>query len=169
MKGHCELIEAFAQTFAGQPYVSLRIAGDGRLHDELQTQITSRGLESQVSLLGRLSRTEVHREIRSSHCLLLTSHYETFGVVLIEALALGRPVIASMCGGPECIVDDSNGLLVPPSDVAALAHAMKIMKQNIRNYDCSAIRRDVLKRFGRQRLLTDLNAAYQQCLGQNQP
>ena len=140
-----------------------------RLHDELQTQITSRGLESQVSLLGRLSRTEVHREIRSSHCLLLTSHYETFGVVLIEALALGRPVIASMCGGPECIVDDSNGLLVPPSDVAALAHAMKIMKQNIRNYDCSAIRRDVLKRFGRQRLLTDLNAAYQQCLGQNQP
>jgi len=167
LKGHRELIDAFTQAFASQLQVRLRIAGDGILVSELQAKISSLGLGNQISLLGRLTRQEVQQEMKSCHCLVLPSHYETFGVVLIEALSLGRPVIASHCGGPECIVNDSNGLLVPPQDVRALAKALTAMRHSFQNYDCVALQRDVRDRFGRQRLLNELNTAYQECISKD--
>lgn len=164
LKGHRELVNAFHQAFAGQKDVQLRIAGDGILMEELNALINSLGLEDQVTMLGRLSRSQVQREMKSCHCLVLPSHYETFGVVLIEALALGRPVIASRCGGPNCIVNESNGLLVAPRDVAAWAQALTVMGQQFRNYNGIAIQNDVRDRFGHERLLKELDDAYQQCM-----
>lgn len=164
LKGHRELISAFAKAFAGQPDVTLRIAGDGALDGELRSLIQSLQITGQVQLLGRLARNQVQEEIKACHCLVLPSHFETFGVVLIEALVQGRPVIASACGGPNCVVDESNGLLVPPKDISALATALTTMKQTEAKYDPASLQRDVLERFGRTRLLRDLDAAYRDCI-----
>jgi teichuronic acid biosynthesis glycosyltransferase TuaC len=165
LKGHRELIAAFAKAFAGQPDVTLRIAGDGALDIELRQLIVSMQLTGQVQLVGRLTRTQVQNEIRACHCLVLPSHFETFGVVLIEALVQGRPIIASACGGPNCIVDESNGMLVPPKDVDALAHTLATMRQtHATKYDPVALQQNVLVRFGQSRLLRELHAAYQNCL-----
>jgi glycosyltransferase involved in cell wall biosynthesis len=164
LKGHRELITAFAQAFVGQTEVTLRIAGDGILDNELQKLIQSESVTNQVILLGRLTRAQVQDEIKACHCLVLPSHFETFGVVLIEALVQGRPVIASACGGPNCVIDRSNGLLVPPRNIDALAVALKKMKQTHNEYSPASLQRDVLERFGRIRLLRDLESAYDDCL-----
>jgi teichuronic acid biosynthesis glycosyltransferase TuaC len=164
LKGHRELITAFARAFAGQTDVTLRIAGDGILDSELRNLIQSESVTNQVRLLGKLTRAQVRDEIKACHCLVLPSHFETFGVVLIEALVQGRPVIASACGGPNCVIDDCNGLLVPPRSVDALATALKTMKQTHTEYGPASLQRDVLERFGRTRLLRELESAYHDCL-----
>lgn len=167
LKGHRELINAFAKAFANNPGATLRIAGDGVLDSELHDLVVSVRLEGRVELLGRLTRADVMKEMESAHCLVLPSHFETFAVVLIEALAIGRPVIASSCGGPNCIVNDANGILVPPKDIEALAAALAQMSHTHSGYDSVAIQRDVFDRFGTKRLLRDLKLAYQDCVGES--
>lgn len=166
LKGHRELISAFANAFAASTHVTLRIAGGGVLDSELRSLVASLGMEGRVELIGQLARTEIMKEIEACHCLVLPSHFETFGVVLIEALAMGRPVIASKCGGPNCIVNDSNGILVPARDVDALSTALVKMNQTHSEYDPASLQRDVFDRFGRRRLLRELNVIYQNCVRQ---
>jgi glycosyltransferase involved in cell wall biosynthesis len=120
-KGVDVLIRAAAQV----PELCVRIVGDGperaRL-GELARQLQA----ANVSFLGRLPRSGVFDELRGARCLALPSTWEEpMGVVLIEAAALGVPVIGSNTGGtPEAIVRGT-GVLVPPGDVAALAAALR--------------------------------------------
>ena len=122
-------------------------------------------MEDQVALLGRLGRTEVRDAIDECDCLVLPSHYETFGVVLIEAMVRGKPVVASDCGGPSCVVNSENGILVPPQDVSALGEALLKMQQSYSQYNPAQIRQDVIERFGHHRLVGDLTTAYDAALG----
>jgi glycosyltransferase involved in cell wall biosynthesis len=77
-----------------------------------------------VRFLGALAPEQVPQQHAASDAFVLASFEETFGVVLVEALMSGRPVVATRCGGPEDIVHEGNGWLVPPGDPAALAAAM---------------------------------------------
>lgn len=166
LKGHRELISAFAKAFSRNPGITLRIAGDGVLDSELLNLVEALEMQGRVELLGRLMRTDVMNELEAAHCLVLPSHFETFGVVLLEALAMGRPVIASKCGGPNCIVNNANGILIPHGDIDALATALIQMSRTHGNYDPAGMQRDVFDRFGQKRLLRELNRAYQDCVGQ---
>lgn len=163
LKGHRELISAFAEAFNDKDAV-LRIAGDGPEFDSLCDHIQELQVGAQVTLLGRLGRAEVRNAIDDCDCLVLPSHYETFGVVLIESLVRGKPVVASDCGGPSCVVNDSNGLLFPPKDIAALTKALQEIHQAYSKYDAAAIREDVLQKFGHHRLVGDLTKAYDTAL-----
>ena len=73
--------------------------------------------------------------LQNSNVFVLSSHSETFSVVCIEAMALGLPVIATACGGPEEFVTDEVGVLVKTSDVDALALAMNEMYENSHKYN----------------------------------
>ena len=86
---------------------------------------------------------------------------ETFGVVLIEALSRGRPVIATKCGGPQDVIDESNGLLVPVGGIQELAEAMVWMRGNSNRFDPAELRADVVKRFGEEALVRNLDECYQ--------
>jgi len=88
-------------------------------------------IQKKVNFLGLISNDHVHAEMKSADAFVLSSHYETFGVVLIEALACGKPIIATSCGGPECIVNKKNGLLITPRDIEKLVLAMKTIEKNI--------------------------------------
>ncbi len=164
LKAHAELIEAFNLSMRGNN-ANLIIAGDGPEDHSLQRRILDLNLDKQIEMVGRLGRRAVRDAIDRCDCLVLPSHYETFGVVLIEALVRGKPVIAADCGGPSCIVNKQNGILFPPKNISALAKALDHMSRFHDIYDSDAIRRDAIKRFGQKRLIGDLTSAYAKALG----
>ncbi|OUT69378.1 MAG: hypothetical protein CBB70_04130 [Planctomycetaceae bacterium TMED10] len=159
LKAHAELIEAFNLSMREKD-AQLIIAGSGPMNESLQRQIADLGLGEQIRMVGRLGREAVRNTIDASDCVVLPSHYETFGVVLIESLARGKPVIASDCGGPSCIVTPENGILFPPKNIPVLAKALEQMFVSHKSYDSDAIHRDAMERFGHNRLVGDLTSAY---------
>jgi glycosyltransferase involved in cell wall biosynthesis len=103
-------------------------------------------------------------EIRRCDAFVLSSDYETFGVVLIEAASCGKPLIATMGSGPESIVTPALGILVPPRDQKSLAAAMVRMRVRISDYNAPAIRRECLDRFGEKAVVDKLVSVYHRIL-----
>jgi len=159
-KAHSDLLKAFASQFGAEDNVQLRIGGEGPLRRQLEALVVELGMRRKVVFLGFLDRARVCAEMEMCDTFVLPSHYETFGVVLIEALACGMPVISTACKGPECIVHDENGVLVQPGDISALAEAMVTIRLRIDRYDKKRIREDCLARFGQQAVVTKLLAVY---------
>jgi glycosyltransferase involved in cell wall biosynthesis len=159
------LIDAFAQAFGDRPDVRLRIGGDGELHDSLAAQIRTLHLEDRVQLLGRLDRAAVVAELDACDALVLPSHIETFGVVLIEALARGRPVLATRCGGPESFVTPQDGELVARDDRDALAAGMTRLIARRNAFTPEELRARAIERFGPDALVARLEALYAAALG----
>jgi L-malate glycosyltransferase len=147
-KNVSEIITAFASNFRDQPSVTLTIGGDGPERQALIALAVKLKVRNQILFPGRLSRREVRNTLAQSDAFVLSSKFETFGVVLIEALAMGVPVIATRCGGPEDIVSDDTGILVPVGDVAALGAAMVEMKQNCERWEPTRLREICKNKFG---------------------
>lgn len=160
IKGFDILIRAFASAFRDEP-VRLRIGGSGSQRDSLERLALDSGIADQVDFLGTLSRGEVRALLRRSNTLVSSSHLETFGVTLIEAMALGKPVVATRSGGPEAIVNSTNGILVPAGDIDALAAAMQQMVRDYERYDPRQIRTDCAARFGEGAIVERLGDIYQ--------
>jgi len=164
IKNHEGLLRAFSRAFKGQTRVLLRIGGDGPLMKRLQNLAFELGIAKQVRFLGRLSRQQVLEEMQNCDAFVLPSLYETFGVVLIEAASCGKPLIASQGSGPDSIINEHNGLLVPPGDEQALAQAMITIYQHASEYDPVTIRQDCLVRYGEKAVVNKLQSVYQQVL-----
>jgi glycosyltransferase involved in cell wall biosynthesis len=146
-KGLDILIRAFARRFRGEPAVRLVIGGEGPIRDELEALADSTGVQPQVRFLGAIPRDAVREAMWAANCFVLPSHAENFGVVLIEALSTGLPVISTRCGGPEDIVTDEVGMLLRPGDEPGLADALFAMR-NRPTYDPEAVRAYGVGRFG---------------------
>ncbi len=123
IKGHAVLLEAFARAREKVPGLSLSVAGDGPLDQELRATARRLELADAVSFLGRVS--PVAPAFEEAAIVVVPSLGEGFGMVALEAMERGRAVIASDVGGlPEIVEDGTTGLLVPPADAGALAHAI---------------------------------------------
>jgi glycosyltransferase involved in cell wall biosynthesis len=85
--------------------------------------------------------------MQRSNVFVLPSRFESFGVVLIEALATGCPLIASRSGGPESIVNNNNGFLVPVEDEDALSEAMKRMYVKYQDFNQENIRNEAIEKY----------------------
>lgn len=162
IKNHAMLLSAFARVFRGDGDVRLRIGGQGPLESELHVQATTLGISSQIDWLGRLDRRDVASEMAGCNALAVSSRRETFGVVAIEAMAMGRPVLSTRCGGPEDIVTPQTGLLVE-NDERSLAEGMAQMRGA--TFDADAIRRHCLERYGADAFWGRLKALYDGALG----
>ncbi|MCI4358618.1 MAG: glycosyltransferase family 4 protein [Thermoplasmata archaeon] len=105
----------------------LRLVGeDWGSRPELERLASHLGVQDRVTITGRLSRPEVLREYASADLFVLPSRFDSFPVVLLEAMAAGLPIIATRVGGiPEVVAEGSTGLLVPPGDVDRLKEAME--------------------------------------------
>lgn len=165
-KNHEGLLKAFAQVVQGGPDLELRLGGDGPLRMQLEMQARALGIGHRVVFLGEIERGKVLEEMMGCDLFVLPSDYETFGVVLIEALACGRPVVSTRCGGPEDIVDDGNGVLVKVGDDRALAEGIRGVHDNITAYDPGSLRRDCLQRYGAQSVSARLESVYRRVLKQ---
>jgi len=106
--------------------VSLVVAGDGPERGALERCAAELGLDGRVRFVGPLARNEVLTLFRAADAALLSSAWENLPHSVVEALAVGTPVVATAVGGvPEVVRDGENGLLVAPGDVAALADAIR--------------------------------------------
>jgi glycosyltransferase involved in cell wall biosynthesis len=125
-KGHLLLIEAAARLAAEGLEFDLVLAGDGPLRGRIEEAIRGAGLDGRVRLGGWMSASQVREAIQGSRALVLPSFMEGLPVVVMEALALGRPVITTAIAGiPELVETGVTGWLVAPGSVEALVSAMR--------------------------------------------
>jgi glycosyltransferase involved in cell wall biosynthesis len=123
------LIEAFALVAPGYPSVDLLIAGDGPDRERIAAQAATAGLGSRVEILGNRPRPELWALYKGALFFAMPSRLpEGLGLVFLESMACGRPVIATRSGGtPEIVIDGDNGILVDANQPAAFAAAMRAM------------------------------------------
>lgn len=125
-KGHLQLLEAVAGLVAEGIAVKVTLVGDGSMRAVIEERIRELRLENNIQLAGWLSGAQVRQEILASRALVLASFAEGLPVVLMEALALGRPVIATWVAGiPELVEPGKSGWLVPAGEGAGLKAAMR--------------------------------------------
>ena len=158
-KGYVDLIHAFSKAFKGQP-IELRIGGDGDEKQSLIKLSTDLGINKQIKFLGQLTRTDVKQQMDDCDAFVLASFYETFGLVYAEAMARGKPVIATRCGGPESFVNKQNGLLIKLQDQKSLADGMVWMVKHIDQYNPKKIQQTMLDQFSSDAVVNKLNRVY---------
>lgn len=129
------LIEAFARLEKG----TLCLAGDGPLRPALEALVKEKGIESRVRFLG--VRDDIPCILKQAGCLVLPSRREGFGLVLLEAMAAGVPVIAtSFDAAREIVENGKTGLIVPQEDAVLLSEAMKKIAEN------ASLRKEIIER-----------------------
>jgi glycosyltransferase involved in cell wall biosynthesis len=121
------LLQAF-QPIAAQTNARLEIIGEGVMRPALETLTANLGLSDRVTFRGWLSQPDCAASLQQASALILPSLYECGGAVVLEAMAMGRPVIATNWGGPADYVDETCGILVNPTSrpefIAGLTAAM---------------------------------------------
>lgn len=125
-KGQLLLIEAFGRLAAKGMKIELVLAGDGPMRGELERQIAEHGLGSLVRITGWISGSQVRDEILAARALVLPSFAEGLPVVIMEAMALRRPVLTTYVAGiPELVRPGENGWLFPAGSVDELVKAIE--------------------------------------------
>jgi colanic acid/amylovoran biosynthesis glycosyltransferase len=128
-KGYLILIEAAAQLAREGLEFELTLVGDGPLRSQIEARIAASGLAERVRITGWANGDEVRHQILASRAMVLPSFAEGLPVVLMESLALGRPVISSYIAGIPELVTPECGWLVAASSVSSLANAMRTALQ----------------------------------------
>ena len=126
-KGHRVLLDAAGRL--GRDHTNFRIVlvGDGELRSEIEHQSLTLGLSDRIHLAGWQDRAGVRRILNASRALVLASYGEGLPVVIMEAMAMGRPVVSTDVGGvSELVVEGETGWLAPPGDPERLAAVMKL-------------------------------------------
>lgn len=159
-KGHDVLIRAFKNVHDTYHNCDLKIIGGGRELKQLRELSHSLSLQDCVSFCGVLQRDKISALFNDSDVFVLASRGETFGVVFIEAMATGLPVIGTICGGPEDFITQENGILVPRDDVESLSNAMVSMIERIKEYDKESIARTAKALFSPERVANQLMQVY---------
>ncbi len=138
-KGLGELIEAFIGLAESRPRARLVVIGQGPYAETLTRRAAGRGLQERVIMAGRRDAAGVAVWMRAADLFCLPSYSEGCPNVVIEALACGRPVVATNVGGIPELVDNSCGILVPPHDAGRLRQALE--QALSRTWDYAAIAR----------------------------
>lgn len=159
-KGIDILIDSYAQVVKKRPNSVLRIGGSGDAVKIVKEWIQEEGLEQYVQFVGELSRDEVARNMAECDVFVLPSRYETFGVVYIEAMSCGKPVIGTKTGGPDSFVTDESGILVDVGDRQQLTEAMCHIADNLSKYDPEKIRQNVIDNFSMEAIGKKLDEVY---------
>lgn len=161
-KGIPYLLEALNLVRRERDDFVLDIVGDGPQRSEYEQMAAKLGLQENVVFHGR--QPEVYSFMKNCDFFVMPSLYENFGVVYIEAMACGKPVIASDIPGPSGFINKDVGILVPPKDVTALAGAMDFMLDHYTDYSPERIRSYVEDRFSYQVVGKRLDEIYRQVI-----
>jgi glycosyltransferase involved in cell wall biosynthesis len=155
-KDHATLLEAMALVRARRPDARLVICGEGELRGALEARARSLGIADRVLFAG--FRRDLDRLMPAFDVFCLSSHLEGLGTSLLDAMALGLPVVATSAGGiPEAVEDGETGRLVAPRDARALADALTGALADQRQLAAwgEAGRRRYLERFTAERMVDE--------------
>ena len=144
---------------------NLEVIGDGPDRTMLERMADVLELAGKVTWRGQLPNSAVLEHIARAGTVIINSPVETFSVVTGEALALGRPVIATRCGGPEAFITSGNGLLIAVGDDRALADAMITLSGEHGNYAPERVKATVGGTFSKEAVAARLDAVYKQAVG----
>lgn len=123
-----DLVQAVAALRRYLPDVQLRIVGDGPLHAEHVALVDRLGLHGTVTFLGAIADEQVKRQYAHADVFCLPSRQEGFGIVFLEAMIAGLPIVSTTAAAiPEVVQHGATGILVPPQDVASLAGALLML------------------------------------------
>ena len=154
-----QLIRCFETLRGRHDDVFLRIAGDGPLRSQAEKMIADSDLlRPSAVILGFLPKPSVYELLAEAHVLVLPSAFEPFGVVCIEAMATGRPVICSKNGATD-FVNDDNGILIDVDADDQLIAAMESVYANYRNYDLRRISETCVDSYSAESVMRRLTAA----------
>ena len=161
-KGLPFLIRAVAEVRSDLPQARLLVGGEGQERPNLERQVRSLGLTDCVEFVGPVVEpTDFYRRL---DLFVLPSLDEAFGLVLLEAMAVGLPVVGTTVGGvPEIVEDGLQGLLVPPADTHALADAIRSLGHDrVRRKQMGDAARRRALHFDIGRTAAELQAAYEE-------
>lgn len=163
-KGIDLLLRSFKKSKLYKRNVQISIIGEGVYHAEIEKEIRELSIGSHVNLHGAASKNEVVQYLKNSDAFVLPSRSENFPVSILEALAIGIPVICTDVGGVKECVNETNGILVPVDDVDALSEALIFMYENIRKFKSLQIREDCVKRFSENVIASKILQIYNSLL-----
>jgi glycosyltransferase involved in cell wall biosynthesis len=166
VKGLVYLLDAAAEIIIKKKMgVQFLIVGDGPLKGMLQKKADDLGISKHIIFTG--FQQNVHEIIGAIDILVISSLSEAFPTVILEAMASGKPVVATNVGGvSELVVNGENGILVPPRDIRALVEAIAELSES---YDKRRImgengRQIVTKQFSIEKMIRDYEEFYDSCL-----
>jgi L-malate glycosyltransferase len=150
IKGMDTLIDAMEilnSRFPGKYH--LTIGGDGSEKHFLQKRVQEKNLDKKITFPGKLNRQQILDAFHNADAFVLPSRFEAFGIVFIEAMSCGLPVIAGRSGGPESFITPQTGTIVNPDEPESLANAIYEMRNNNREYSAAHIRDYAVNTFSR--------------------
>lgn len=153
-------IEAFSRFHSTYPDSRLIIIGEGVLDSELKQTVKNSELDDAVVFTGRVNNENIGSYYVNADCFVLPSDYETFGVVYIEALSCGVPVIATNNGGANDIVNSDNGIIVECNNIDAVTDAMFEIYRNYGKYNHCLIARTTMDFFGEKSFVERMARIY---------
>ncbi|NJM94177.1 MAG: glycosyltransferase family 4 protein [Cytophagales bacterium] len=158
-KGLEDLLAAWRKLEKSAEHIFTVIAGDGSMRSFIEKEISQAGLRS-VEIRSQLDRTGVRQLLWESDVLLCPSHYENNPLIILEALACGRPVVATRNGGAEELIHSGNGVLINKANPDELAAAILYMTKNHQALSPKSIREDFEQRWGTQQTITRWDDIY---------
>jgi glycosyltransferase involved in cell wall biosynthesis len=169
IKGPMVLLRAMSEIWKKHPEIILVLVGKGELDSELRTEVLQLDAISKVKFLGW--RDDVDEIMQLIDILVLPSLNEGMGRVLVEAMAAGKPVVASNVGGiPDLVQHDYNGLLVLPGDVKALAASIELLIDDPEKAKLMGQRgRELCPHFSVERMIEKIENLYEELLTSPRP
>lgn len=161
------LLRAFAEAHKQEPQLRLLMVGDGIYRQETEDYCRQLDLQDEVSFTGNLSSEELLPLFHRSLALIMFSNYESFGVVIGEALAAGLPLICSRAGGLSSQLPPELAQVIEAGDEAALCRAMLGMRSNPKAYHNMHMRRFIEERYSPDVIAKQLRQIYSEVLKRN--
>lgn len=163
-KGMDLLIDAFNNNRHLLEETQLFIGGTGEELNNLKSKIEEYKLGHCIKLLGQLNREEVAYHMNNCDCFVLASRFETFGIVFLEAMVYGKPVIATKTGGPDTFVNEKNGILIQSENIDELGSSMITMVEKASKYDSKFISNYCSDNFGEEVISNRIISIYKEVL-----
>jgi glycosyltransferase involved in cell wall biosynthesis len=157
-------LESFAQARVQNPRLALTMVGEGELESSIRTTIERLQLAEYVTVMPILPRKELAELIRSHHCLLVTSKSETFCLVALEALACGRPVLTTACGGPVDLVGGTARGRIVAANRDEIKDALLALTGSLQRYDSVGISQFALAGFSYESVAERVSTLYEQAI-----
>lgn len=161
IKGYDILIRAFSLFARGKSDVQLVLGGDGAERESLEMLADSLSCSKKIIFAGSIQREKVPHFYEDCAVFVCSSLTETFSIVTAEALCSGVPVVATKCGGPEDMIDKTNGLLVDVGNPEQMAAALNVLYHNLDSYDRCHIRENAQSCFSYKKIVNQYEVLYQ--------
>ena len=166
-KGLDVLLEAMHRLRHDGRDLQLRLVGGSPVSgtaEEYRRRVEALGLADCVDFVDEQPHKDIPRFMAEADLFVLPSFYDSFGVVVAEAMACGLPVVATRCGGPEELVEEESGKLVPTGDAEGLASAILAVIDNYGRYDRKAIRARAEARWDLRKVAERIYSVYEKTL-----